>query len=186
MDATWAQYLRVKTAEILLLLRIHSNQFSCFVLVVKGVLLYLNPLYPGLIRNVTLVGISICLVLYLVRNDRCIDQSVLSRADGVVLAGFYIVTGLVSLVNWLCPGILPEPRVATEATMITVYLSWMGLVHTILYSRTSYFECDGTFGLAGRYYEDFLRLGMCWNSVLCLSRTQEMKALESLSWYTVS
>ncbi|PYH50134.1 uncharacterized protein BO96DRAFT_440200 [Aspergillus niger CBS 101883] len=179
MDATWAQYLKVKSAEILLLLRIHSNQFSCFVLVVKGVLLYLNPLYPGLIRNVTLIGISICLVLYLVRNDRCIDQSVLSRADGVVLAGFYIVTCLVSLVNWLCPGILPEPRVATEATMITVYLSWMGLVHTILYSRTSYLRVRW-------YYEDFLRLGMCWNGVLCLNRTQEMKALESLSWYTVS
>ncbi|GLA09932.1 hypothetical protein AnigIFM60653_001063 [Aspergillus niger] len=97
---------------------IRSNRYTCFVLVVKGVLVYIDPRYPVLVRNGILFGISLCLVLYLLHDDRCINQSLLSRLDSVLLAELYIVTGLVNLVNWLRPEILPDPGVVTVATMI--------------------------------------------------------------------
>ncbi|KAL3262609.1 hypothetical protein ABHI18_002611 [Aspergillus niger] len=79
MDTTWVQHLRSKSAQALLLLGICSNQFTCFVLVVKDLLLFFDPRYPVLVRNGILFGVSLCLVLYLLHDDRCIDQSLLSR-----------------------------------------------------------------------------------------------------------
>ena len=104
---------------------IRSNRYTCFVLVVKGVLVYIDPRYPVLVQNGILFGISLCLVLYLLHDDRCINQSLLSRLDSVLLAELYIVTGLLNLVNWLRPEILPDPGVVTVATMIMVYVSWL-------------------------------------------------------------
>ncbi|OJZ80084.1 hypothetical protein ASPFODRAFT_90636, partial [Aspergillus luchuensis CBS 106.47] len=118
-------HLRSKSAEALLLLGICSNQFTCFVLVVKDLLLFFDPRYPVLVRNGILFGVSLCLVLYLLHDDRCIDQSLLSRLDGVVLAELHIVTGLVNLVIWLRPRILPDPRVVTVVTTIVIYVSWI-------------------------------------------------------------
>ncbi|OJZ79818.1 hypothetical protein ASPFODRAFT_712246 [Aspergillus luchuensis CBS 106.47] len=122
MDTTWVQHLRSKSAEAPLLLGICSNQFTCFVLVVKDLLLLFDPRYPVLVRNGILFGVSLCLVLYLLHDDYCIDQSLLSRLDGVVLAELYIVTGLINLVIWLRP---TDPRVVTAETMIMIYVSRM-------------------------------------------------------------
>lgn len=78
-----------------------------------------------LVRNGILFGVSLCLVLYLLHDDPCIDQSLLSRLDGVVLAELYIVMGLVNLVIWLRPRILLDPRVVTVVTTIVIYVSWI-------------------------------------------------------------
>ncbi|RDH26320.1 hypothetical protein BDQ94DRAFT_164582 [Aspergillus welwitschiae] len=108
MDTTWVQHLRSKFAEAHLLLGICSDQFTCFVSV-----------------NGIPYVVSLCLFLYFICDDRCIDRSLLSRLDSVVLAEAYIVTGLISLVNWLRPRILPDPRFVTVARMIAVYGPWM-------------------------------------------------------------